>query len=69
MRGGSHVSTDDLNDATFERIGPRTNTRHDREGEAMSPEVRESRAALILLAAAVGAVLLFGAFTLLTQLG
>jgi hypothetical protein len=35
----------------------------------MSPEVRESRAALILLAVAVCAVLLFGAFTLLTQIG
>jgi len=31
--------------------------------------MRESRAALILLAASVGAVLIFGAFTLLTQLG
>ncbi len=35
----------------------------------MSPEVRESRAALILLAASVAAVLVFGAFTLLTQIG
>ncbi|SDO07288.1 hypothetical protein SAMN05216360_114119 [Methylobacterium phyllostachyos] len=35
----------------------------------MSPELRESRTALILLAAAVGSVLIFGAFTLLTQLG
>jgi hypothetical protein len=35
----------------------------------MSPEIRESRAALILLAVSVGAVLLFGAFTLLTQIG
>ncbi|MBP2495119.1 hypothetical protein ABID82_004896 [Methylobacterium sp. PvP062] len=35
----------------------------------MSSEMRESRAALILLAASVGAVLIFGAFTLLTQLG
>ncbi|SFL89793.1 hypothetical protein SAMN05192568_1013101 [Methylobacterium pseudosasicola] len=35
----------------------------------MSPELRESRAALILLAVVVGAVLLFGAFTLITQIG
>lgn len=35
----------------------------------MSPELRESRAALILLAASVGAVLVFGAFTLFTQVG
>lgn len=35
----------------------------------MSPEVRESRTTLILLAVSVGAVLLFGAFTLLTQIG
>lgn len=35
----------------------------------MSADLRESRAALILLAASVGAVLAFGAFTLLTQLG
>ena len=35
----------------------------------MAAEIRESRAALILLAALVGAVLLFGAFTLLTQIG
>ncbi len=35
----------------------------------MSSEIRESRAALILLAVSVGAVLLFGAFTLLTQIG
>ena len=35
----------------------------------MSPDVQESRAALILLAAAVGAVLLFGAFTLFSQIG
>lgn len=35
----------------------------------MSPELRESRAALILLAAAVSAVLIFGAFTLVTQIG
>ncbi|PJI53192.1 hypothetical protein CTI14_31920 [Methylobacterium radiotolerans] len=46
----------------------RAPTRARREG-AMSPEMRESRAALILLAASVGAVLIFGAFTLLTQLG
>ena len=35
----------------------------------MTPEIRESRAALILLAAVVSAVLLFGAFTLITQIG
>jgi hypothetical protein len=35
----------------------------------MSPEVRESRAALILLAVAVVSVLAFGAFTLLSQIG
>ena len=35
----------------------------------MSPELRESRTALILLAASVAAVLIFGAFTLLTQIG
>ncbi|GJD59001.1 hypothetical protein MET9862_03634 [Methylobacterium symbioticum] len=35
----------------------------------MSPEMRESRAALILLAAAVISVLAFGAFTLLSQIG
>jgi hypothetical protein len=35
----------------------------------MSPELRESRAALILLAVSVGAVLAFGAFTLITQMG
>lgn len=38
-------------------------------GRPMTPDVRESRAALILLAAVVGAVLLFGAFTLITQIG
>ncbi len=35
----------------------------------MSPEMRESRAALILLAVAVFSVLAFGAFTLLSQIG
>lgn len=35
----------------------------------MSPEMRESRAALILLAAAVVSVLVFGAVTLLGQIG
>lgn len=40
-----------------------------RSGRPMSPELRESRVALILLAVSVGAVLLFGVFTLLTQIG
>ena len=35
----------------------------------MSPEMRESRAALILLAAVVVSVLAFGAFTLFSQIG
>lgn len=35
----------------------------------MSTDLRESRAALILLGASVVSVLLFGAFTLLTQVG
>jgi len=35
----------------------------------MAPDIQESRAALILLAVVVGAVLLFGAFTLITQIG
>lgn len=35
----------------------------------MSPEMRESRAALILLAAAVVSVLIFGAVTLFSQIG
>ncbi|WP_144426208.1 hypothetical protein [Methylobacterium sp. ARG-1] len=47
--------------AERERVG--------RSGRPMTPDIRESRAALILLAAVVGAVLLFGAFTLITQIG
>lgn len=35
----------------------------------MSADMRESRASLILLAVSVAAVLIFGALTLLTQLG
>lgn len=35
----------------------------------MSPELRESRAALILLAVAVVSVLVFGAVTLIAQIG
>ena len=35
----------------------------------MAPDLRDSRATLILLAASVAAVLIFGAFTLLTQIG
>ncbi|MDR7038963.1 hypothetical protein J2X36_003735 [Methylobacterium sp. BE186] len=35
----------------------------------MSPELRESRAALILLAVAVFSVLVFGAVTLISQIG
>lgn len=40
-----------------------------RSGRLMAPDIQESRAALILLAVVVGAVLLFGAFTLVTQIG
>ncbi|WP_336487383.1 hypothetical protein [Methylobacterium nigriterrae] len=36
---------------------------------AMSPELRESRAALVLLAVAVLSVLVFGAVTLISQIG
>lgn len=40
------------------------------DGEnGMSPDLRDSRATLILLAASVAAVLIFGAFTLLMQIG
>lgn len=46
-----------------------TPERAERLGRLMAPDIRESRAALILLAAVVGAVLLFGAFTLITQIG
>ena len=35
----------------------------------MSSDIRESRASLILLGVAVTAVLIFGALTLLTQIG
>jgi hypothetical protein len=35
----------------------------------MSADMRESRASLILLGISVGAVLIFGALTLLTQIG
>ena len=35
----------------------------------MSADIRESRASLILLGLSVAAVLIFGALTLLTQLG
>lgn len=40
-----------------------------RSGRLMASDIQESRAALILLAVVVGAVLLFGAFTLVTQIG
>ena len=36
--------------------------------ETMSPELRESRAALLLMAVSVFSVLSYGALTLLTQL-
>jgi hypothetical protein len=36
--------------------------------EAMSPELRESRAALLLMAVSVFSVLSYGALTFLTQL-
>jgi hypothetical protein len=35
----------------------------------MSADIRESRASLILLGVSVGAVLIFGALTLLMQMG
>ena len=35
----------------------------------MSPELRESRAALILIASVVVSVLIFGAVTLFSQIG
>ncbi len=38
-------------------------------GDAMSADMRESRASLILLGISVAAVLIFGALTLLTQIG
>ncbi|WP_162560891.1 hypothetical protein [Methylobacterium durans] len=39
------------------------------EEHGMSPELRESRAALILLAVTVLSVLVFGAVTLISQIG
>ncbi|MFD0934334.1 hypothetical protein ACFQ12_03935, partial [Methylobacterium trifolii] len=59
------VSTGARIDARF----PRARPGGPQGGGGMAPELRDSRAALILLAAVVLSVLIFGAVTLVSQIG